>query len=59
MGVRIGRGGNGSHGYPPHKGLHQEEADDNSGEGSLLSRTCTVNGGGADAGDNTVGAMVR
>ena len=58
MVVPIGRGGNGSHGDPPHWGLHQEAADNHIGEGSLSPRQCTVHGRGADARDDPVGAMV-
>ena len=35
VGVPIVRGGNISRGDPPHRGVHQEVADDNSGEGAL------------------------
>ena len=58
VGVPIGRRGNRIRGAPPHQGVHKEEVDEHSGEGGLLLHICTVHGGGADAGDKTVGAMV-
>ena len=58
MGVSIGRGEDGSCGNPSHRGVQQEAADNHIGEGGLLHRLCTVHGGGSDAGDNTVVAMV-
>ena len=57
VGLPIGRGGNGRHGYPPYWGVHQEAADDHSGEGGLLPYICTTHRGGADTGDKPFGAI--
>ena len=35
VGITLGSGGNGSHGAPPHRGVHQEATGDNSGKGGL------------------------
>ena len=58
VGVTIGRGGNGSRGSPPHRGVHQEVSDDHSGEGGLPPYLCTMHRGGAGSGDDPVGVMV-
>ena len=56
--VPISRGSDGSRRDPPHQGVHQEAVDEHSGEGGLPPRLCSVYRGGADDGDNPVGAMV-
>ena len=58
VGVPICREGNGSRGTAPLQGVHQEAADDHSGEGGLTHLLFYVHGGGADARDNPVGAML-
>ena len=58
VGVPIGSRGDGSRGDPPHRGVHQEASAVHRGEGGMPPRLCTVYGGGADSGDEPVGAMV-
>ena len=58
LGVPISRRGDGSRGATPHRGVHQEVADNHSGEGGLSPCLCTVHGRGADAGDDPDGALV-
>ena len=58
VGIPSGRGGDGCSGDSPHWGVHQEAADNHIGDGGLPPRICTVNGGGADDGDEPVGTMV-
>ena len=40
--VLIGRGGDRSYGYQPHRGVHKYAADTHSREGGLLPCLCTV-----------------
>ena len=58
MGVSRGIEGNVRRGDPPHRSVHQEEADDYSIEVGLLPCLCTANGYGEDAGDEPDGALV-
>ena len=59
MGLLICRGGDGSRRALPYLGVYQEATYDHIREDGLSPRICTVNGGGADAEDVPVGAMVR
>ena len=58
VGAPIDSGGDGNRWASPHWIVHQEAKEDHSGEGVLPPHLCTVHGGGADAGDEPVGAMV-
>ena len=58
MRVPSGREGDGCRRATPHQGLHQEEADDHSGEGVLPPRLCTVHVGGVDVGDKPDGTLM-
>ena len=44
--VSSGRGGDGICRAPPHRSIHKEVADNNSGEGGLLDCLCIVKVGG-------------
>ena len=56
--VPSGRVGDVRYEDPPHHSVHQEAEDKHIGQGCLLPRICTVHGGGANARDELVGAMV-
>ena len=58
VGVPLGSGGKGSHGYPPHMGIHQETASDYSGKGGLPPQLRALHGGGSDSGGESNGTMV-
>ena len=58
VGVPRSRGGDGILWDPPHRSIHQEAADDHSGEGGLPACKCTVHRGGEDAGDEPDGALM-
>ena len=58
MGVPLSRGGNGRHGYPPHRVIHQEAAGDHSRKGGLPTHILAAHGSGADAGDEPVGTIM-
>ena len=58
VGVSRGRRGDELHGALPHWGIHQETADNHSGEIGLPDRLRTVSGGGEDARYDLDGALV-
>ena len=58
MGVPSGILGDGRRGDPPHRNVHQEATYEYRREGGISTRICTVHGGGANSGDEPVGAMV-
>ena len=58
VGVPSSRGGNVCHGDPPHRGVHQEAADDHIEEVVLSPRLCTVHGRGKFHGDEPDFALV-
>ena len=58
VGVPIGKGGDGSRGDPPHRGVHQEAEGDYILDCVLSPCICTVHRGIEDARDKLVGVVV-
>ena len=58
MGVPISSAGNVRRGDPPHQGVHQKATENHIKKRGLTTHIQYVYGGGADPGDDPVGAMV-
>ena len=56
--VPLVSGVNGSRGYPPHRGVHQDMVGNNSGKGGLPPHIWALQRGGADDRDAFDGTMV-